>query len=68
MGPPSGYSVNLAYMGSQVDLDTTPNAYFREDLVYANDILDTENDSFGYIGTWVYNKDMLNVYNDGSPG
>ena len=55
-------------MGWQVDLDTTPNAYFRQDLMYANDILDTENDSFGYIGTWVYNKDMLNVYNDGSPG
>lgn len=66
MGPPTGNSVNLAYMGYQINLLGT--TYFRQDLVYSVDIHDTENDSLGYIGDWVYNNDMLNVFNDGSPG
>lgn len=68
MGPAPNNYVHLAYMGYQVNLNTSPSAYFRTDLVYSVDIHDTENDSLGYIGDWFWNNDMLDVFNDGSPG
>lgn len=70
LGPPAGTAgVDMHYMGYSTDGST--NFVYRQNLKYGSeggrDVYDTENDSLYYLGSWAYNRDMINSYNDGSP-